>query len=181
MVTTKNKKVADRLRLLRSHGITRNSQDFKKQDGPWYYEMQSLGYNYRMPDINCALGYSQLLRIESNLQRRREIAEEYKKQFANLPLQCPTVSDKVLHAYHLFVIRTDRRTELYNFLKSKNIYCQIHYIPVHTQPYYVDLYGPQKLIETEKYYSECISLPMYHSMTVDEQSYVVTCVKEFYG
>ena len=181
MMTTRNPQLAKKLRSLRSHGITRDSQQFRKNDGAWYYEMQELGYNFRMPDINSALGYSQMKRMPQNISRRREIAAKYDHELKNLPLKTPQAPENIRHAYHLYVIQTEKRAELYQFLKTKNIHCQIHYIPVHTQPYYVDLYGPKSLPHVEKYYSQCLSLPMYHGMTVDEQTYVIAAINEFYG
>lgn len=180
MLTTRNSKLAQNLRDLRSHGIVRDSERLSKNDGPWYYEMQSLGYNYRLPDLNCSLGISQLKRIEKNLSRRHEIANKYHDELENLPIQLPEVDDNSFHAYHLYVIQTDRRLELFNFLKSKNINAQIHYIPIHTQPYYQSLYGKQSFEICEKYYSRTLSLPMYHGMTNAEQEYVIDQLKYFF-
>ena len=182
MMTTRNPQIAQKLRSLRSHGITRQATDFKnKNDGPWYYEMQELGYNFRMPDINSALGYSQLKRMDQNISRRRQIATRYDKELSGLNLKTPQAPDHIKHAYHLYVIQTSNRKELYLFLKSRNIHCQIHYIPVHTQPYYTGLYGVKSLPHVENYYAQCLSLPMYHGMTDEEQTYVISAIKEFYG
>lgn len=186
MMTTNNDDLATKLRELRSHGIVRDASKFsensEQKHGPWYYEMQSLGFNYRLPDINCALGLSQLKRIESNLKRRNEIADKYLSDLKEMPITLPLASnDKAFHAYHLFVIQTDRRLQLFEFLKTKNINCQIHYIPVHQQPYYKNLYGEQKFVNCEAYYNRAISLPMYHGMTAPEQDYVIQNVREFFS
>ena len=181
MITTKNKMLADKLRQLRSHGIIRDPAQMSKNDGPWFYEMQYLGFNYRLPDINCALGISQLKRIEKNLARRQEISQNYRKELAQLPIQLPYINDNIYHAYHLFVIQVDQRLELFNFLKARGIHSQIHYIPIHTQPYYRNLYGTSSFPVSEKYYSRCLSLPMYHGMTHEEQTYVIDQLKAFYA
>jgi UDP-4-amino-4,6-dideoxy-N-acetyl-beta-L-altrosamine transaminase len=181
MVTTQKSELAEKLYELRSHGITRNKDKFQiPQDGSWYYEMQNLGYNHRMPDINCALGISQLKRIQSNLERRQLIAKKYQTALRDLPLQIPQPSADVYHAYHLFIVLCKRRLELYNFLKAKQIHCQIHYIPIHQQPFYIDRYGKQTFPASEFYYNKTISLPMYHSMTDTEQEYVIEQIHRFY-
>jgi dTDP-4-amino-4,6-dideoxygalactose transaminase len=143
--------------------------------------MQSLGYNYRLPDLNCALGISQLKRIESNLKRRTEIAARYVKELKDEPITLPQTSDdKIFHAHHLFVIQTDSRAQLFEFLKSKNVNAQVHYIPVHQQPYYKKLYGEQSFPNSEAYYDRALSIPMYHGMTDSEQSHVIETIREFF-
>lgn len=181
MITTRRKDLADQIRLLRTHGITKDPQEMSRNDGGWFMEMKTLGYNYRIPDLLCALGSSQLKRIDSNLKRRREIADIYTKELAGLPLKTPSTPAQVKHAYHLYVIQTDRRKELYDFLKKENIYAQVHYIPINTQPYYVEKYGKVSMPKAEKYYSQALSLPMFHSMTNEEQKTVIQAIKKFYG
>lgn len=181
MITTRDAKLAQKLRDLRSHGIVREPSRLSKSDGPWYYEMKSLGYNFRMPDLLCALGISQLKRIEANLNRRNEIADNYNLKFKNHPITLPKVKPDSFHAYHLFVIQTDKRNELYEFLKSKNINCQIHYIPIHTQPYYIERYGRQSFPLSEMYYNKTLSLPMYHGMTEIEQNFVIEQICLFFN
>ena len=180
MITTRNKELYEKLKLLRSHGITRDSSKFTRQEGGWYHEMQSLGFNYRMPDLNCALGISQLKRIDSNLEARRKIARRYSEELSGLPLKTPLYPENIKHAFHLYVIQIEQRKNLYEFLKTKDIYCQVHYIPVHQQPYYAELYGKKTFAEAEKYYSQCLSLPMYHSLSAEEQTYVINQIKAFY-
>ncbi|OUR98850.1 UDP-4-amino-4,6-dideoxy-N-acetyl-beta-L-altrosamine transaminase [Halobacteriovorax marinus] len=179
MITTNNKEIYNQLKLLRTHGITKDPALLQKNDGDWYYEMQGLGYNYRIPDILCALGVSQLSRIEQNLSRRREIASAYESELGYLGIT-PRVSEKNQHAYHLYIITTDRRDDLYNFLNSKNIKAQIHYIPIHTQPYYRNESGKVSLENAEDYYKKTLSLPIYHSMSDEDLSYVISSIKSFY-
>ena len=150
-------------------------------DGGWDMEMQQLGYNYRMPDILCALGLSQLKRAEQSLERRIRIAERYREELRELPVSFQRIPVGYKHAYHLFVIRTEKRRELYDFLKLKNIYAQVHYIPVHQQPYYVSRYGKQSHSEAENYYRECLSIPMYQSLSDDDQAKVIEAIREFFG
>ena len=147
-------------------------------DGGWYYEMQELGFNYRISDILCALGSSQMDRIESNLQRRKAIAMTYKNAFHDMNIS-PIVENNIDHAYHLYVIQTPRQKELYNFLRTKNIFPQVHYIPIHTHPYYQTRYGKQSLPVAESFYSKALSLPMYHSLTDEDLNFVITNIREF--
>ena len=183
LVTTSSEALAEKVKLLRSHGIIRDPKKMKEPShGPWYYEMQELGYNYRIPDILCALGLSQLKRISANVERRREIANTYRKQLSSIPnLILPTTDANADHAYHLFVATTPRRNELFEHLRQKNIYAQIHYIPIHMQPYYRELYGKIHLPNSEKYYSQAISLPMFHALVPEEQDYVVKTIQEFFN
>ena len=179
MITTNDEKLYNRLLKLRTHGITKDPALLSQNDGGWYYEMQELGYNYRIPDVLCALGNSQLSRAAEGLQRRREIARRYTKAFEGTPVRIP--SNAAGHAYHLYIIQTDRRKELYDHLKANNIFCQVHYIPVHMQPYYTQL-GHRKGDNpvAEKYYEECLSLPMFPSLTDEEQAYTINCILSFF-
>src|SRR5205823_1757768 len=122
---------------LRTHGITRDPADLVREpDGGWYMEMQELGYNYRLPDFNCALGLSQLTRADEGLARRRQLAARYDVAFAQIQGVTVLAPGTPGHAYHLYVIQVAHRRELYDFLKTKQIYAQVHYIPVHRMPYY---------------------------------------------
>lgn len=180
MIMTARKNLWDQVMNLRTHGITRDPERLQRKDGPWYYEMQTLGYNYRMPDILCALGASQMTRIEKNIERRRQIAATYYRELEGLPLKLPQVPSDVKHAYHLFVIQTEKRDQLYAHLKNQGVNCQVHYIPVHTQPYYVERYGRPELPVAEKYYAQALSIPMFHGMTDDEQTHVIREIKTFF-
>lgn len=181
MITTNSKDLYEKVKLLRTHGITKNPQEMSKNDGGWYMEMQALGMNYRLPDVLCALGLSQLKRIDQNLHRRRELAERYNKGLQGLPVKTPRVPPTARHAYHLYVIQTENRKKLYEYLKTKEIYSQVHYIPIYQQPYYIQRYGEQSFPKMEKYYQQCLSLPMYHSLTDQEQNQVIEAIKSFYS
>lgn len=181
-VTTNNKELFDKLSLYRTHGITKSSDRLTKCDGGWYYEMQELGYNYRITDFQAALGISQLARLDWSIGRRHEIADRYKEAFARCPhIQTPKVAENVKHAFHLYVIKVDRRKELYDYLRSKGIFAQVLYIPAHTMPYYQKL-GWKKgdLPVAEEYYEHCLALPMYPTLTEEEQEYVIDNVLEFF-
>nr|BFD66461.1 UDP-4-amino-4,6-dideoxy-N-acetyl-beta-L-altrosami ne transaminase [Bdellovibrio sp. HAGR004] len=181
MICTRDPKLYEKLRVLRTHGIVRSPEKMTKFDGPWYYEMQELGFNYRISDVLCALGVSQLQRMAGNLQRRRQVAQVYRDALKDLPLKMQHDDKGIKNAYHLFTIQTPRRLELYNFLKAQNIYCQVHYIPIHTMPYYKNLYGEQTLQFAEKYYECALSLPMFHGITNEDLEYTIEKVKAFHG
>ena len=180
MITTNNKDIYKRLLLLRTHGITKDETLLQENHGGWYYEMQDLGYNYRLTDFQAALGSSQLSRAEEGLERRRAIARRYEEAFAGTPvgtLQPPTDGG---HAYHLYIIQVDERKELYDYLRSQGIFAQVHYIPVHTMPYYQSLgFKKGDFPVAEHYYARCLSLPMYPTLTEGEQDLVIRCVLEF--
>ncbi|UYZ60580.1 UDP-4-amino-4,6-dideoxy-N-acetyl-beta-L-altrosamine transaminase [Hymenobacter latericus] len=182
MITTNRRDLYEQLLLLRTHGITRDAARLTQPDeGGWYYEMQELGYNYRMPDMLCALGITQLQRAEEGLERRRQLARQYDAAFAEVPGVTP-LAGSAGHAYHLYVIQVDDRRGLYDFLRARQIFAQVHYIPVHTMPYYEQL-GWQRgdLPLAEAYYARCLSLPMFPSLTDEEQQYVIESVREFLG
>lgn len=182
MVTTNNKSIYQSLMLLRTHGITKDKEVLQKVDGGWYYEMQDLGFNYRITDIQSALGISQLGRAEERLKRRLQIAKSYEKALKDLPLTLQKKEADQRHAYHLFTIETERRSELYNYLRENNIFAQVHYIPIHTQPYYRKLgFNKGDFPNAEEYYSRCLSIPMYPSLTSDELEYVIHKIKVFFN
>lgn len=184
-ITTNNKELYEKLCLLRTHGILREPEKLTRRDGDWYYEMQALGYNYRITDLQCALGSSQLNRQDSFLARRREIAHRYNEAFASLPAELPHDSEEGLHAYHLYVLKLKpdagvTRKALFDELKERGIYCQVHYIPVHTFPYYRDILGCQagSCPVAEEHYERIVSLPMFPKLTDEEVEYVINCVCE---
>ena len=189
MITTNNEALYRKLLLYRTHGITRDPDLLVENHGGWYMEMLELGYNYRIPDMLCALGVSQLKRADEGLSRRKAIARAYDEAFAHTGgIEILGTSSEALHdtdtghAYHLYVIKVQNRKGLYDFLRQHNIYAQVHYIPAHTMPYYRDLgYNKGDFPEAEKYYSECLSLPMYPTLTDAEQAFVIEKVKEFVG
>ena len=177
MVTTNSKEIYEKIQLLRSHGITKNNMT--EDHGGWYYEMQELGFNYRMTDIQAALGLSQLNKNDRGLERRNEIARTYIDAFKG-KIKFQALPDTSYNAHHLFVIEVDNRKELYDHLRAQNIFAQIHYIPIHLLPYYKKIgYGDADLENAENYYSGCLSLPMYPSLTNDEQEYVIEKVLGF--
>jgi UDP-4-amino-4,6-dideoxy-N-acetyl-beta-L-altrosamine transaminase len=180
MITTNDEKLFQRLLLLRTHGITKEPSQMNKYDGGWFMEMQELGYNYRIPDMLCALANSQLTQAPSRLLRRQEIAKIYDAELANLPIILPATPTKGSHAYHLYVIRTKERKALYEFLRENQIYAQVHYIPVHQHPYYIKKYGIQKFEHADTFYEECLSIPMYHSLLPNEQEKVIKTLQRFY-
>ena len=182
MITTNNEVFYNKLIKLRTHGITKDPNLMHKNDGGWYYEMQELGYNYRITDFQAALGTSQLKKAETGLVRRREIAQTYFNSFKNNKNILGQSGVVEGHAYHLYIIEVEKRKELYDFLRSKNIFCQVHYIPVHTLPYYENLGWKQgDLINAENYYKGCLSLPMYPTLTDEEQLYVINKIISFYN
>lgn len=177
MITTNNKELYEKLLLLRTHGITKNPNLLNENHGGWYYEMQELGYNYRLSDIQAVLGVSQLRRAQTNLERRREIAKKYNEAFSTQILS-PKYSDG--HAFHLYVILSDKRLGLYNYLRENRIFTQVHYIPIHLQPYYKQFgYKKGDFPVAESYYDKCLSLPMYHSLTNEEQDFVIETIMSF--
>ena len=181
MITTNNFELYKKLIILRTHGITKSSDLLKENHGGWYYEMQELGYNYRLSDISASLGISQLKRIEWSLKKRNEIAKRYIEAFKGTPVKTQNIKQEYYYAYHLFVIQVFKRFELYNYLRANNIFTQVHYIPVHLQPFYKNK-GWKKgdFPVAESYYDKCLSLPMYPSLSKKEQNFVINKVLEFY-
>ena len=177
MLTTNSEELYKKLTLLRTHGITK--EGMTENHGAWYYEMQTLGYNYRLTDIQSALGISQLAKNDAGVLKRNEIAQTYKEAFRN-KLNFQSLPENFYNAHHLFIVEVDNRKGLYDFLKEHKIYAQIHYIPVHTLPYYKEIgYDSAKLNNSENYYDKCISLPMYPSLLKEEQTFVIEKVLEF--
>ena len=182
MITTNDEKLYKRLLLLRTHGITKDPSLMHEHHGGWFYEMQELGYNYRLTDFQAALGISQLERADDGLKRRREIAKKYFEALGSLEQIVGQSGYIEGHAYHLYIIEAEDRLGLYNHLRQNKIFSQVHYIPVHTLPYYQQL-GWKKgdLRVAEDYYARCLSLPVFPALANDEQDYVVDKIKEFYN
>lgn len=181
MVLTNSEELYEKLLMLRSHGVTKTPKNLTKNDGPWYYEMQMLGYNYRITDFQCALGLSQLKKLDKFVSRRREIVEMYNGAFKDITqILTPFEKNGVKSAYHLYVIRLKNisRLEFYNILRAKDILCQVHYIPVHLQPYYKKELGYKEgnYPEAEEYYKEAISLPLYPKMSDSDVAHVINTV-----
>ncbi|MCT7545439.1 UDP-4-amino-4,6-dideoxy-N-acetyl-beta-L-altrosamine transaminase [Aliarcobacter cryaerophilus] len=178
-VTTNSKEIYEKLLELRAHGIKR-----LPEFAPWYYEMHSLGFNYRITDMQAALGISQLKKLDSFIKRRKEIALKYDKAFLNSIVK-PLYSFNQNSSYHLYVVKVDfsklniSKVELFNKMREKNIGLQLHYIPINKQPYYKSLgYGNEDTPIMNKYYDECFSLPMYSSLSNEEQEYVIKTLFE---
>lgn len=178
MITTNRPDLYERLLKLRTHGITKDPAQLHRNEGGWYMEMQELGYNYRMPDMLCALGISQLRRADEGLARRRDLAARYDAAFAAVP-QVQPLAGAPGHAYHLYVIQVPDRKKLYDGLREQQIFAQVHYIPVHTMPYYQQL-GWQRgdFPHAENYYAHCLSIPLYPSLTDEQQQYVINSIRE---
>lgn len=179
MITTNSKDLYERLLMLRTHGITKDPDSMQENHGGWYYEMQELGYNYRIPDILAALGNSQLSRADEGLIRRRELARQYDAAFAGTPVRTLASDDDGGHAYHLYVVLVENRKKVYDYLRSHQIFAQVHYIPVHTLPYYRSLgYETGSLPLAEEYYAHCLSMPMYPTLSDQEQAFVIEKILE---
>lgn len=194
MVTTNDIEVYKELNRLRSHGITKfddaylNTAEFAsgvagETDYPaWYMEMQELGYNYRMTDIQCALGLSQLGRADKGLEIRKTIAKRYDNAFTNKPFIIGQSGVVEGHAYHLYVIEVKDRLKLYQYLRENRIYAQIHYIPAHLMPYYRAFgYKEGDLPVAENYYKHCISIPMFPTLSEEQQNFVINKITDFHN
>ncbi|PIS09212.1 UDP-4-amino-4,6-dideoxy-N-acetyl-beta-L-altrosamine transaminase [Candidatus Beckwithbacteria bacterium CG10_big_fil_rev_8_21_14_0_10_34_10] len=192
MITTNNRKYYEKLLMLRTHGITKDKSKYvskvKSQIsniGSWYHEMQLLGYNYRLTDIQCALGISQLNKIDSFIKKRREIANKYDKAFKNAKnIEIIKESKDQFNAYHLYPVRVKEnktRFRIFNYLKKNNIYCQIHYIPIYWHPYYQKLdYKKGLCSKAEDFSQREISIPLYASLKSEEVNYVINKIFEFF-
>lgn len=186
MITTDDKALYKHLLRLRTHGITSKPDDLTEfqpgdpERGGWYMELQELGYNYRLTDFQAALGMSQLTRVGAMLDRRRQIAGRYDRAFAGTPVTTIVPPASVGHAYHLYVVQVDDRKGLYDFLRTQNIMAQVHYIPVHLMPYYRQFgWKPGDFPNAEHYYARCLSLPLFPTLTDDEQNEVIAAVVHF--
>ena len=181
MVTTNDIELYNKLKMLSSHGITKDPALLEENHGGWYYEMQDLGYNYRLSDINCALGVSQLKRAKKGVALRNNIARKYDEAFKSIEaIKTPFVSENVYHAHHLYIIQIEDRKGLYDYLRENKIFAQVHYVPVHLNPYYKVL-GWKKgdFPISEAYYEKALSLPMFPTLSEKEQNYVIEKVLEF--
>lgn len=179
MITTNSERLYERLLQLRTHGITKDPERMTRNEGAWYYEMQFLGYNYRLTDFQSALGLSQLKRAAENLAKRKEIALKYDRAFAELSLQTLNIQPGFSHAYHLYVILCEQRDRIFAYLRAQGIFVQVHYIPVHFQPFYQEKgFRRGDFPHAEEYYKKTVSLPMYPSLTDEEQDFVIEKVRE---
>lgn len=182
LATTRSETLAQRMRLLRSHGILRDESLLQEKDvGSWYYEQQDLGFNYRMTEIQAALGISQLARVDEWVGRRHELADWYDRNLADLPLRRPVRDSANRSALHLYVVRlfdSGRRRAVFDALRAAGIGVNVHYIPVHTQPYYRALgFRVGQFPESERYYAAAITLPLFPALTEDQQGYIAATLK----
>lgn len=186
MVTTNDAQLAQKMGLLRSHGITRDPEQMTHDaDGPWYYQQIDLGFNYRMTELQAALGISQMDRLDNYVARRHQLAARYRELLAHLPVTLPWQHPEGYSGLHLFVIRLQldklavTHRQVFESLRAQGIGVNLHYIPVHTQPYFAEMgFAPDAFPESQKYYREAISIPMFQTMTLDEQDEVVVALNK---
>lgn len=175
---TNDSVLAERARVFRTHGITREPSALQANDGPWYYEQSLLGFNYRMPDVLAALGESQLAKHERWLRRRREVAQVYRERLGDcMGVGLQAIRPGRSHAYHLFPILVEERSAVFGRLVQRGIRPQVHYIPVHTQPFYRARYGKLSMPGAEAWYAKELSIPMFQSITDEQVAYVCASVR----
>jgi dTDP-4-amino-4,6-dideoxygalactose transaminase len=189
-VVTRHNWLDQKVKTLRTHGVTKDPLLLSKNDGPWYYEMSELGFNYRITDIQCALGITQLAKLDRFLDERRTIAAFYDGTFSgDERFILPTAQPHSLHAYHLYPLQIDfskltvSKSELFDRLRAKRIHCQVHFIPVHYQPYYRERFGFKAgdFPIAEEFYRREISIPLYPGLTADDLEYISGSIKSVAG
>ena len=180
MITTNDEKIYEKLKILRNHGMVKTPQM-----KPWEYEMRELGYNYRITDLQCALGISQLKKLDEFIERRKELAQAYDEAFIGTPLIRPLYNYNGCSSYHLYVVLADfahlsiSKEQLFTKMREKGIGLQLHYIPINKQPYYRQLgYGNESTPVMDRFYKQCFSLPLFPKMTDEEQQYVIKILQE---
>ena len=186
MACTNSKKISTKMRLLRTHGITKNIDEMeKKGEGPWYYEQLLLGYNYRMNDIEAALGVSQFRKIDKFVKERRKISERYNKLLKSLPVITPFEQKESFSTYHLYIILLKLNSihssyiKVFNNLRDNGIGINLHYIPIHTHPFYKKLgFKEGQFPNAETFYKSAISLPVYPGLTKKAQDKVVKILRK---
>lgn len=180
ILTTNNSKLAACVRKLRSHGITRETDELRQHDGPWYYEQQALGFNYRLTDIQAALGLSQMQKLDSFISQRNKLATQYTTMLSRLPLSHLAQHAYGKSSYHLYIITLDNAAvhkQCFELLRQAKIGVNLHYIPIHLQPYYQALGFKQgDFPNAERYYEKAISLPLYPDLLDEEQAHVVQSI-----
>ena len=189
MAMTNRADLAEKMTLLRSHSITRDQNKMvNKSDGPWYYQQIGLGFNYRLTDLQAALGLSQISRIDEYVEKRHRIAEAYDQALKDLQLELPSRHPESYSSFHLYVVRLPikiikiEKDRIVNLLRESGVGVNIHYIPVHTQPYYRELgFVEGTFPQAEKYYAEAMSLPIYPTLTEEQLGHVVECLKGIIG
>jgi len=186
MAVTNDAELSQRMEMLRSHGISRDPARMTHEpDGPWYYQQVDLGFNYRMTELQAALGVSQMARLDDFVKRRHELARRYDELLADLPVLSPWQHPDSYSGLHLYVIRLKlgeiraSHREVFESLREQGIGVNLHYIPVHTQPFYEAMgFAPDDFPESMRYYNEAISIPMYHGLTFEQQDAVVGALKQ---
>lgn len=190
VATTSNATLAEKLSLFRSHGVTRDERLMAGEShGPWYYQQVALGYNYRMTELQAALGVSQIARLDDFINKRNDLAQRYYGLLKELPIHLPEVIEESRSSWHLFIIRLDLETlgktknlthrEIFVSLREKGIGVNLHYIPVHTQPYFQSLgFEVGQFPIAEAYYKQAISIPIYHHMSLEDQDYIANSLEE---
>ncbi|BEU86826.1 UDP-4-amino-4,6-dideoxy-N-acetyl-beta-L-altrosami ne transaminase [Selenomonas sp. TAMA-11512] len=185
MVLTNKRELYEKLTLYRSHGITRDTAKMTREsDGPWYYQQIELGCNYRMTDIQAALGCSQMTRLDTFVARRRELAARYDALLKDFPLVTPDVMEGAAPSWHIYVVRVlfgqigKTKQQIFAEMKERGVVLNLHYIPVHRQPYYEKLgFRQGDFPESEKYYEEAFTLPLYYGLTDNEQDHIVETLR----
>ena len=181
MALTKDSKLARKLQLLRSHGVTRDTNEMEfNSDGPWYYEQSLLGFNYRMNDIQAALGNNQIKRVDEFVSKRNNIAKRYNDLLKNLPLERPSLLKDCYSSFHLYIIRLKiknlekNKLKIFVEMRNKKIGVNVHYIPIHMQPFYKKLgFKKGDFSEAENFYKQAISIPIYPDLSEEKQEFVV--------
>lgn len=189
MILTNNEYLYKELCLYRSHGITRDASLMTHAtDGPWYYQQVELGYNYRMTELQAALGLSQMDRLDEFVERRRYLVDRYNKLLQDLPLITPHVLEGAVPSWHLYMVRADfqklkiNKVQFFEKMKKRRIVLNLHYIPVHTQPYYQELgFKKGDFPNSEKYYEEIFTLPLYYDLSEAQQKIVVDALKDIFN
>lgn len=184
IATTNQVSLAKKLKILSSHGVTRNQKDMTEQShGSWYYQQIALGFNYRMSELHAALGLSQLTRLDEFITKRNDLAKRYREKLTDLPLRHLTQYDDRYSSYHLFIIQlnnTAQHDRVFEQLKSSGIGVNLHYIPIHLQPYYKELgFKLGDFLNAEKYYRKSITLPLHPNLTVKEQDLIIKSLTNY--
>ena len=186
MAMTNNPELAKRMRLFRCHGMTREADDLERgQDEGWYYEQMELGYNYRITDLQCALGVSQMKRLDEFVSQRHAVVEQYQSLLKDLPITLPVESALCYSAWHLYVIQVEaeQRKHIFNALRAAKIGVNVHYIPVHLQPYYQKHFGfaSGDFPNAETYYEQAITLPLFPHLSINQLEYITGVTKELFS